>query len=218
MNIDPLRLAIALVPLAGYLAVLGLINLRRRPMLVRGGNDLAALGIALSGVVFVGPLELFYPEAARAQFGNYVWFFLLAFYWLWVWLVVLMARPRLVIYNISIEELRSVLAEAAAQLDPQARWAGESLSLPVLGVLLHMDGLTLMRNVSITSSGSRQNLDGWQRLARALNVALTKIRVQSNPRAVGLLLAAALMFLGSLVNMLRHPLEVAQAMREVFQY
>ena len=218
MIVDPLRLAIALIPLAAYLLVLGIFNVRRRPMLVSGGNDLAALGIALSGVIFVGPLELFYPEAARAQFGNYVWLFLLSFYWLWVWLAVLMARPRLVIYNISVEELRPVLAEAAAELDPQARWAGENLALPALGVQFHMDSLALMRNVSLVSSGSHQNLDGWQRLARSLNVALTKIRVQSNPRAVGILLAAVLMFVGSLVNMLNHPMEVAQAVREVFQY
>ncbi|NOY29544.1 MAG: hypothetical protein GXP28_05015 [Planctomycetes bacterium] len=136
---DPLRLAIAFVPLASYCFLLGLINARRRPFLTTGGADLAALGAALSGFVLVGPIELFRPEAASAEYGSYVWAFLLVFYWLSIWLTVLLVRPRLVVYNISEEELRPILAEAARAIDPQARWAGESLSLPTLGVQLHLE-------------------------------------------------------------------------------
>ena len=127
MTVDPFRLAIALVPVAAYVLLLGLVNLRRRPFLTSGGSDLTALGVALSGLMFVGPLELFRPEAATRSFGNYIWLFLLLFYWLWLVLVVLLSRPRLVIYNISAEELHPVLAEAAARLDPAARWAGNQL-------------------------------------------------------------------------------------------
>ena len=130
MTVDPFRLAIALVPVAAYVLLLGLVNLRRRPFLTSGGSDLTALGVALSGLMFVGPLELFRPEAATRSFGNYIWLFLLLFYWLWLVLVVLLSRPRLVIYNISAEELHPVLAETAARLDPAARWAGNQLSLP----------------------------------------------------------------------------------------
>ena len=82
--------------------------------------------------------------------------------------MVLLARPRLVIYNMSAEELHPVLAEVASRLDPAARWAGSQLSLPRLGVQLHLDSFDLMRNVSLASSGGRQNIDGWRRLARSL--------------------------------------------------
>src|SRR6187401_1293424 len=143
MTVDPFRLAIALVPVAAYVLLLGLVNLRRRPFLTSGGCDLTALGVALSGLMFVGPLELFRPEAATRSFGNFVWLFLLMFYWLWLVLVVLLSRPRLVIYNISAEELHSILAESAARLDPAARWAGNQLSLPGLGVRLHLDTFDL---------------------------------------------------------------------------
>src|SRR5690349_20902435 len=102
---DPLRLAIALVPLAAYFLLLALVNARRRPFVTTGGCDLAVLGAALSGMVLVGPIELFRPEAAAAEFGGYVWVFLIVFYWLCVWLAVLVARPRLVVYNITAEEL-----------------------------------------------------------------------------------------------------------------
>ena len=114
MTVDPLRLAIALVPVGAYVLVLALVNARRRPFLTSGGCDLAALGVALSGLMFVGPLELFRPEAATREFGNYIWLFLLSLYWLGLLLALLVARPRLVVYNISSEELRPVLVEAAA--------------------------------------------------------------------------------------------------------
>ena len=39
-----------------------------------------------------------------------------------------------VIDNITADRLRSILAEVAPRLDPEARWAGDSLFLPGLGV------------------------------------------------------------------------------------
>ena len=60
---DPLRLAIALVPLGAYFLLLALINMRRRPFVTTGGSDLAALGGALTEMMVVGPIELFRPEA-----------------------------------------------------------------------------------------------------------------------------------------------------------
>ncbi|MCG8449800.1 MAG: hypothetical protein MI725_09500 [Pirellulales bacterium] len=215
---DPLRLSIALVPLAAYCVLIGLINARRRPFLTSGGADLAALGAALSGLVLVGPIELFRPEGASAEYGGFVWLFLLVFYWLCVWLAVLLARPRLVIYNISVEELRPVLADAARTIDPQARWAGDSLSLPTLGVQLHLESFELMRHVSIVSSGGRQNLPGWRQLAGQLYARLQALRVRSNPRSLGILLVAILLMVVSTMHMLAHPQHVVQAMREIFTY
>lgn len=218
MHVDPLRLSIALVPLAAYLLLLALVNLRRRPFLTSGGSDLAALGVALSGLAFVGPLELFRPEAATNEFGNFIWPVLLVFYWLWVLLVVLVVRPRLVVYNVSVEELHSVIAEAASRLDADSRWAGNSLALPNLGVYLHLESFDLMRNVSLASSGSRQNLDGWRELSRALAAALKPVRVKPNPRGVGFLLLACLLMGGSLMSLVNHPKELAYAVQEVFAY
>jgi hypothetical protein len=218
MHVDPFRLAIALVPLAAYFLLLSLVNLRRRPFLTSGGSDLSALGVALSGLAFVGPLDLLRPEAATAEFGNYIWPVLLAFYWLWVLLVVLVARPRLVVYNVGAEELHSVLAEAAARLDPESRWAGNSLSLPNLGVQLHLESFDLMRNVSLASSGPRQNLDGWRQLARELAPTLKRVRVKPNPRGVGLLLVAILLMAGTLGSLVSHPQELAYAVQEVFSF
>jgi hypothetical protein len=218
MTVDPFRLAMALVPLAAYVLLLGLLNLRRRPFLTSGGCDLAALGVALSGLMFVGPLELFRPEAATSSLGNYIWLFLMLFYWLLLVLVVLLARPRLVIYNISAEELHPVLAEAVSRLDPAGRWAGNNLSLPGLGVQLHLDSLDIMRNVSLVASGGRQNLDGWRRLARELGRPLSSMRVKANPRAIGLLIVSLALLAVSVTNLLLHPADSMQAMNEMFAF
>ena len=218
MTVDPFRLAIALVPVAAYVLLLGLLNSRRRPFLTSGGCDMAALGVALSGLMFVGPLELFRPEAATRSFGNYIWLFLVLFYWLWLVLLVLLSRPRLVVYNISAEELHPVLAEAASRLDPTAGWAGNNLSLPGLGVQLHLESLDIMRNVSLVASGGRQNLDGWRRLARELGRSLATVRVKPNPRAVGLLVVSLALFALCVTHLLIHPAELVQAMNEVFAY
>src|SRR4051794_6664259 len=190
MTVDPFRLAIAVVPLAAYVLLLGLLNLRPRPFLTSGGCDVAALGVALSGLMFVGPLELFRPEAATRSFGNYIWVFLILFYWMWLVLLVLLARPRLVIYKASAGEVHPVLGGVAGRLDPAARWAGNNLSLPTLGVQLHLDSLDIMRNVSLVASGGRQNLDSWRRLARELRAPLATMRVRSNPRSVSFLLVS----------------------------
>lgn len=215
---DPLRLTIALVPLASYSLLIGLVNARRRPFLTTGGADLAALGAALSGLVLVGPIELFRPEAASAEFGSYVWLLLLVFYWLCVWLTVLLSKPRLIIYNASIEELRPVLAESARTIDPQARWAGDSLALPTLGVHLHLESFDLMRNVSLVASGGKQSLAGWRRLGSELYQGLKPLRVAANPRALGILLAAVAFLVLSTSYMLANPQRVAQAMQEIFTY
>ena len=215
---DPLRLAIALVPLAAYCLVLGILNARRRPFLTSGGADLAALGAALTGLVLIGPIELFRPEKASAEFGSYVWLFLVVFYWLCLWLTALVARPRLVVYNISGEELRPILAETARTIDAQARWAGDSLSLPNLGVQLHVESFEIMRHVSLVASGEKQDLAGWRKLARELFQRLEPLRVAPNPRALGIVLLAIALMSASIAHMLAHPQLVAQAVEEIFSY
>ncbi|MEX2561248.1 MAG: hypothetical protein WD403_15100, partial [Pirellulales bacterium] len=136
---DSFRLCVALGPLAIYLLLLGAINLSRRPFLVTGGRDLAALGVAVSGMMLVGPIELLLPEDAVNLYRAYVWLLAIVMYSLCLSLAVLVSRPRLTIYNMTVDELRPVLAGAIDVLDPDARWAGSSLSLPRLHVELHLE-------------------------------------------------------------------------------
>jgi hypothetical protein len=123
-----------------------------------------------------------------------------------------------VIYNISAEELHPVLAEVASRVDPAGRWAGNNLSLPGLGVQLHLDSLDSMRNVSLVASGGRQNLDGWRRLSRELGKSLSGMRVKTNPRAAGLLGVSLALIAICVTHLLMHPAELVQAMNDVFAY
>jgi len=197
---EPFRLCLALGPVAVYLLLLGALNLFRRPFLVSGARDTAALGLAVSGFVIIGPVELFFPDQAANHFGSFVWMLLLAFYYLCVVLIILTIRPRLVIYNISVDQLRPVVADLVDQLDADARWAGDSLSLPAFGVQLHLDPSLLMRNVSLVSAGATQNHLGWKRLETALADKLGEYEFGRNLAglpilAVGLCLTCVVTFL-----------------------
>lgn len=215
---DPVRLAIAVVPLAAYLAVLGWANVRRRPLVTTGACEIAALGIGLLGLVFVGPIELFRPELATIQFLNYIWLVLLAFYLLWVALAAMICRPRLVIFNITPDELRPLLIEAAGTVDASFRWAGDSLVLPKLEVQLHIDGFPLLRHTSLVSSGPRQSLEGWHRLAKQLRASVRTVTVEPNMAGIVFLAAAMLMVGVAEWQLATHPNQVAEALGELLAF
>jgi len=212
---DPLRLCLAFGPVAVYLLLLGAINLSRRPFLVSGTRDAAALAVAVAGLVIVGPVELFFPQAAAMHFGAWVWVLLAGLYGLAVVLLVLMMRPRLVIYNISVDQLRPILAEVVDQLDARARWAGDSLILPSLGVQMHIDSLASMRNVSLVSAGPHQSLAGWRRMELALAATLAEAEVARNPRAISFLSAGTLIVLALVLAIARDPQSVARSLLDV---
>ncbi len=187
---DGIRICVALAPLAIYLLLLAALNLSRRPILVNGARDIAALGFGISGMLLVGPIELLHPQSAVNQLGLYIWVLSLGLYSLALALAILFSRPRLTVYNISVEQLRPLLATAIEELDPQYRWAGTCLSLPNLNVQLHLESNALMRNVSLIANGDRQSPAGWQQLERALGAQLAPARAPLNVWGPGLSLAA----------------------------
>ncbi|MEN6405007.1 MAG: hypothetical protein ABFC77_00895 [Thermoguttaceae bacterium] len=212
---DPFRLCLAVGPVAVYLLLLGAVQLSRRPLLVSGGRDAAALALALAGLVIVGPMELFFPFAAAAQLGSQVWLLLLGLYALGVVLTLLLLRPRLVIYNMSADQLRPVLADLVDVMDGDARWAGDSLVLPGLDVQLYLDSFAAFRCVSLVAIGRRQNHQGWRRLETALGNTLAREEVARNPRSLGLI-AVSLAMLGWIVwTVSQDPEAIAQSLLNV---
>ena len=215
--IDPFRLCLALGPVAIYLLLLGAINFSRRPFLVSGTRDAAVLGLAVSGLMIVGPLELFVPIHAVLRFGPYVWGFLILLYAMGLTLLLLFSRPRLVVYNVTTNELRPILAEVVARLDQEARWAGDSLLLPNLGAQLHLDSLRAMRNVSLVATGPRQSHLGWRQLEVALRAALGQCEVPRNPRSISLISAGLLLLVFLLLTIAQDPQAVAEAMFDMIR-
>ena len=223
MYVDPLHLSIALGPLAVYLLLLGLLNLSARPFLTTGDRDTAALGLAVSRFVVAGPMELFFPEAAATKLaelgiGGFVWLVLLGFYGLCLLLLVLALRPRIVIYNVTVDQLRPILAEVVAGLDPDARWAGDSLTLPRWHVQLHIEPFVAMRNVQLVSAGPRQSYGGWRRLEDALAQALRETKGQANPYGFSLILFGLLMVALVTYGVVSDTQTVEHALREMLRH
>jgi hypothetical protein len=227
MMIDPFRITVALLPLGVYLLLLALVNLSRRPLLTTGGRDLAAMATAVVGLIAVGPLELFMPQMAAMKFGGYIWLPLIAFYGLWVSLLVLLARPRLVNYNISLDELRPILTDVVAGIDPEARWAGDTLVLtqprqpedesdqqPRIAQM-HIDVSPAMRHIALVANGPRQSFGLWQQLEVSLAQSLREMRVRPNAFGWCLLTTAVLLGVACMTYMLGNPPAVAQGMQEM---
>jgi hypothetical protein len=171
---DPLHLAIAFVPLALYLIGLGAIHVRRHPTVWSGTLDTAALGAAVAGLVVVGPMDLFLPESSPLS-GLYLWLLMLALYVLGITLWNLLARPRVVVFNVTLEQLQPVIAELAGKLDEQFTAVGDSYLLPQLGVHFHVERYLPMHNVSLVAIGDRQSFSGWRRLQTELAAALRPV-------------------------------------------
>ncbi len=214
---DPFRMCLALGPVAMYLLLLGAVNLSRRPLLVSSVRDAATLALAVSGLVIIGPIELFFPYEAAVRFGPHVWLLLLALYAMCVVLVLLTLRPRLVIYNISVDKLRPILAELVDRLDSDARWAGDSLVLPGLGVQLYIDNFAALRSASLISAGGNQSHAGWRRLEATLGDALAREEVTRNPRGMSLISAGLLIIIGLIMAISRNPQAVAQSLLDIAQ-
>lgn len=215
---DVFTLCLAFGPIAIYLFLLGAINLSRRPLMVTGARDLAALALALAGLVLIGPMELFFPLGASTVYHAWVWLFLAVLYLLAIVFLLLMLRPRLVIYNIAPAQLRPVLSELAVELDAEARWAGDSLALPNLGVQLHFDSVAALRNITLAAGGPTQSHLGWRKLELALADRLAGIEVPRNRGAIAYLAVASVVVLALLLGIAHDPQAVAQSLFEMLRW
>ncbi|MFP6658792.1 MAG: hypothetical protein VB853_11480 [Pirellulales bacterium] len=216
---DPLITTLAVGPFAVYLSLIGTVNLSRRPFLTTGARDLYALGIGLSGFFIVGPMSLFMPEAAAQWFGGYViWIMLIVFYSLCLTLGALLIRPRLVIYNVTTEQLRPLLASVVKRMDTAHQWAGDSLALPELGVQLHIEKFTLTRNVSLVATTAEQSYAGWLRLERELGGELRQLDVKPNPVGIALVAVGGAILLASFGWVLGEREAVAEGIRFILRF
>jgi hypothetical protein len=193
-HLDRLPLWAAFVPLGLYLLTIGAAHLRRRPVAIAGGWDWALLGAAVAGLMVVGPLALLQPAM-----GNAPWtvILLLTLFVLLVALGALVSRPRLVIYNITLDQLRPLLADVVGSLDASARWAGSTAALPARQLEVRVDGHGPWRTVSLIAGGDRPGAEHWNELCRRLRHELRGLRVRSSPWAALFLPLGGLLLAGS---------------------
>ena len=215
---NALHTCLALGPLAAYFMALGLVNLSRRPLLATGSRDYYALAVAVSGLIAVGPLEFFMPDRAATYFtGVGAWSLVLLFYLLCVTLLILMARPRLVIYNMTLEQLRPLLGQMIARLNLEQHWAGESLALPQWHVELQLERLPALRNVSLVATAADQSFRGWQKLEQELAAELRSVEVKPNGAGAVMLVASLGLLAASVIWLIYDRQAVAQGLLELLR-
>lgn len=179
---------VAMLPLAAYLAAIAGLHLRRRPVVLSGAMDAIMLAAGVSGLVVAGPLALLQPLTGASPWTAAA---LLAAFAILVAFAILAARPRLVVYNVGLDQLRPRVVEVVARLDPSARWAGEAAALPACGLQLQLDARGPARSVSIIATGSRPSAEAWAEFSRRLRRGLVRVRVRRNAWWLAVLGAAA---------------------------
>ncbi len=193
--VEPFALLLALLPLIGYLVVFSLIRLSGHALVTTGGRELAALAFAVSGMVVVGPIELFFPRAAATVLVPKCGLRLAIFYCLCVTLIALTSRPKLVVYGRTPAETFGPLLAAALQIDPEASGDADTLqvSLPASGVRLRADGQRLSDYTEVLSFEPNLSPQFWNRLISGLRRELERSKATRPRQGYTMLLTACVL-------------------------
>ncbi len=162
-----IHFAIAAIPVAVYFILVGGLRLRTRPLVTTGWRDTLTLGIAASGLIAIGPMQLFFPAQAAARWHAWVWLALFALYAMGLLMLMLSCKPRLVAYGMDGEQFCSTLLSAAQEIDDQANWNGEVLTLPQATMQLAIEPSGTLRVHQVVYVGFLRNVQDWIRLERA---------------------------------------------------
>ena len=216
MLIEPFPILLAVLPLVAYLLMLGAIRLSGRSIVTTGGRDIAALGIAIAGLVAIGPAELFFPSAAAYVFGPYVWIALIAFYALVVSLVALSMPPRLVVYGRKPDDLYEPLLAAARKIDPEAvAIDGWRVHLPSQGIHFRLDGFRDADHAQVIAFESGVPLAVWNDLLKHFREEVDNAKPAKPSRQGHIMVVVALVLLVIVMTIgIRNQAEVVQGFRE----
>ncbi len=202
---EPVHFAIATIPIALYFIMIGGLRLRRHPLVTSGWRDTLTLGIAASGLVAIGPMQLFFPTRAAEALQGWVWVALFALYLLGLLLVLLSCRPRLVAYGLDERQFRDVLRTAALEVDSEASWNGEVLSLPNSGIQLAIDPTGSTRVQQVVHVGLLHNLQDWLKLERSFTRVGAGVQCPRSLAGWPFVIAGALLFAFAITPMITNP-------------
>lgn len=198
---DPFASLIAFTPLLIYLFAIAIVRLRGRAFVTTGGADTAAVLVAISGLIVVGPMELFFPKATAFLLGPWVWIPLLLLYLLFGCLLIINGRPRLVVYGRTSEVLFDALSLAAESIDPSTRSDPETgqVHLPTVGVHLRIDAAPEHDCVNVVAFEPMLSPTFWRAIRMKLRSELRETSAPS-PRRGWTVLALAILMTGWLVK------------------
>ena len=169
-----LNFVVASFPLALYFLTLAILHSGKRPFVVGGKRDFFALALATSGLILIGPGQFAPTLNAVYVWRSSVWLWAGALYLCLALFVALKLRPRLVVYNSVLDSFRKMITSAALTLDDEARWSGDAMNLPGLGVQFYVEETRAFRVVSIVGIGRDFSSVGWKRFASTLNLEIKR--------------------------------------------
>lgn len=200
-----IHVAIAIIPVAIYLLLIGALRLRTRPLLTSGWRDTLTLGIAAAGLVAVGPMQLFMPPQAVERWHAWVWLMLLGLYLLTLVMVLLNSKPRLIAYGLTEPQFRSVLLEAAQQVDPTSQWDGEVLNLPNCSMQVAMEGTGSAHVHQVAHVGLLRNVDRWFELERNFVRLGGVVNCPRSLSGIPIVLAGIIFLLAGIIPLVTYP-------------
>ncbi len=185
-----IRIATAVVPVAVYFLVLGLLNSRKHPQMLSGRTDFAMLILAISPT-FVLPVLNWVGVSMVAVIVSAVG----------AGLIVAMLSPRghgWVIYNMPLSGIRRIVSDALRVAGVNFRQTSSGFLLDD-GTSIEVSGFPFLRNVSVRLH------DGDDKLAHILETTLARnlatIPAETSPAASALLLIAIAMLVVPLTLM-----------------
>ena len=173
----------AVVPVAVYFLVIGLLNSRRHPQLVNGRTDFAMLMAAICPI-FVFPLldqfQMGLPlmAAATLLFVGVIW-------------LIGPGNRTLVIYNLSTEEAMRAIDSTLVAMGVSFEAGADSYLLKDCDAEIRLSGFPMLRNVSFRFVGG--SYDFVRNFQGQLEYSLNRLEVQTSPMAAGLMLVATAM-------------------------
>lgn len=216
LAIEPFTILLALLPLIGYLIIFSYVRVSGRGLVTTGARDIAAVAVAISGLLAVGPAELFFPQTAAIVFGPVVWLALILFYALIVTLIALTSTPKLIVFGRSVDEVYEPLLRAAKKLDETAIGdAGRmQINLPGLNVDLRVDGQRGVDHAKVVSFQPIASRRFWSRLLGELRHEIASETVRVPRRGFWMLAVTVVLSAVALFQAIGNQAAVVEGFRE----
>jgi hypothetical protein len=178
--------------------------------------DFFLFGMAIVGIVAVGPIELFFPRAAYSLLGVWIWLILFALYFFILLLIALNLRLKIVVYGMTSDALKQATNEVLTENQMQVTWVGNMLDVPTLGVQACIESAGRAHLSKIEAAGSDQNPSGWLALERLLVRKMSSHRHRFVPEAILWITISLLLFGLSAVCVVKDLPRLTQAMQTMF--
>lgn len=206
--------AIAAIPVAVYFLLVGCLRLRQRPLVTTGWRDTLTLGIAASGLIAIGPMQLFFPVQAAERFQGWVWLALFALYLLALLLILLSSKPKLIAYGMDDAQFRQALLAAAREVDAESEWEGDVLNLPLSSLQLAMEPTGATRVHQVVSVGILHSFQDWIRLEQAFVRGGAKLSCPRSLAGLPFVIAGSLLLLFAVLPLVSDPNDAVAQLRE----